>query len=274
MDPSGLLPAIKLMLDIKKTIDTTTLTRRVDKISTTVDAIGRHLAQSDIADLQSGFSHLDTAMKVSAGQLRNDELVAARQSFNRLAQRSSAGGSLDAFSDISATHVAAMGHLGNMYYFLLRDAPNRALVSAYACTETFPALGVHVLPAALFARDWRPLAAIHSTPESVMRSYRDAANQHQSARRAYGIDMLWRVPAAAGAVLAGLVGATASPSLAGHGVQWATGILSTTEQGLVPPQPPDRRHYLRLASQLQHQLEPVIADARERRIAAEQLPVP
>lgn len=56
MDPMTLLPAVKLVLDIKKTLDTATLTRRVSEINTKVDAIGRHLTEVAMADLNAGFS--------------------------------------------------------------------------------------------------------------------------------------------------------------------------------------------------------------------------
>ncbi len=272
MDPMTLLPAVKLLMDIKKTIDTATLTRTVSEINTKVDVIGRHLTQSAIADLNAGFSHLETALAVTDAELRNDELVAARQLFNRLAQRPARDPLIDTFSDTSAAHLTGLAELGNLYYFILRGAAQRALVSAYACTETFPALGVQVLPVALFDQDWRPLVtSANSDPHRVMVGYRDAITRHRQDRRAYGLDLLWRVPAAAGVALAGLLGATVSPPLAGRGAQWAISILATSEKGLSPPTAPDQARYLALATRLQHQLEPVIADAHRRRVAAEKL---
>jgi hypothetical protein len=52
-------------------------------------------------------------------------------------------------------------------------------------------------------------------------------------------------------------------------VQGAIGILSTTEQGLLPPQKLDRHAFLAAAATTQDAYAPVVEEARERRLAVE-----
>jgi hypothetical protein len=272
MDPVSLTSAVKLLIAVKKNLDSAALSRQMDEIGGIVGAIGQHLAESAMAELRAGFSHLEVALSVTDSELRNDELMAARQIFNRLANRSTKDGLLSMYGQLSAAHVSALGHLGNYFYFLARNQPNYALVSAYTCTETFPALGVSVLPVGLFSRDWRScVPSVGSTPDDVHAQYRSAVIQHRMNRREYGLDMLWRVPAASGVFLAGLAGSAVSPSLAGWGVQHAMGLLASSENGLLPPPRPDKKHYLQVADEAQRRLEPVISDARQRREAAQAL---
>jgi hypothetical protein len=271
MEPVSITAVAKLVLDVKKTLDTAALRARVDEIGAAVDALGRHLAETTIAEARSGFSHLEVAVTVTDPQLRSDELAFARQAFNRLASRSADGDDLvDRYAAMSAAHVCALGDLGNYHYFLLRDQPEQALISAYRCTERFPALGVRVLPVGLFSRDWRPVVPDHTqTPQMLRSSFRAAVAEHAAQRRAYRLDMAWRVPAAAGAVLAGLVGATVSPPMAARGAQWAAGILATNEQGLLPSRGPSEGAYLERADAAQKQLDPVVREARQRRLAVQ-----
>jgi hypothetical protein len=49
MDPMTLRPALKLLLDLKKTITAVTLTSRVARIEKVVDSVGKHLAEAAIA---------------------------------------------------------------------------------------------------------------------------------------------------------------------------------------------------------------------------------
>jgi len=268
VDPTGFMPALQALTALKKALDSAAIRARIEEITTTVDMIGRHLAENTMAELHAGFTHLEVAMAATEPQLRSDELGFARQAFNRLASRSGDDSMLDQYAAMSVAHVSALGHLGNVYYFILRDQPEQALISAYSATERFPALGVNVLPPALFSRNWRSLAPRIEDPRTVAQlEFANAKETHSTRRRTYRLDMAWRVPVAAGAVLAGLVGATVSPSLAGHGVMHAIGLLSTSEQGLLPTRGPVEQHYLDKAAAAQRRLEPIVVDAQQRRAA-------
>jgi hypothetical protein len=93
--------------------------------------------------------------------------------------------------------------------------------------------------------------------------------EHREERRRYRLDLAWRVPAAAGAVLAGLVAGTVNPGVAAQGVQWATGILSTTERGLLPPTPPSEEMLEVRIADAESKLAVVADEAQRRRVAAE-----
>src|SRR5262249_34043982 len=155
MDPYTIGIAIKAVQALKKSLDAAALQERVEAIDEAVGAIGRHLTDGVVADVHAGFTHLEAAMTIAEPSVREDELRFARQIFNRLAQRSGNDQLLDDYTVMGAQHVAAMGHLGNYHYFLLRDQPEQALLSAYRCTEQFPALGVWLFPVELFSRDYR-----------------------------------------------------------------------------------------------------------------------
>lgn len=193
----------------------------------------------------------------------------ARGYFARLANRSGGGRVKGTSGSLSGDEVCALGYLGNYHYFLIRGEPRQALIAAYHCTERFPALGVQLFPAQLFSGDYR---------EAVLRS--DARGEeltwaHQRARaerRSYGLDMAWRVPVAAGAVLAGLAGAAVSPPLAGHGVQWAMGIMAGRDYGLLPPPRPSGQALREHAAQAERLLARASAEARERRLGLEASP--
>jgi hypothetical protein len=81
--------------------------------------------------------------------------------------------------------------------------------------------------------------------------------------------MAWRVPAAAGAAIVGLMGSLASPSMAAHGAQWALGILSASENGVISPARPSQRPYLERGAQAEKAWRPLVEEARERRVAIE-----
>lgn len=169
MDPYTIGIAIKAVQALKKSLDAAALQERVEAIDETVGAIGQHLADGVVAEVHAGFTHLEAAMTIAEPSVREDELRFARQIFNRLAQRSGNDQLLDDYTVMGAAHVAAMGHLGNYHYFLLRDQPEQALLSAYRCTEQFPALGVWLFPVELFSRDYR---GPHETRDSLLAGYR------------------------------------------------------------------------------------------------------
>jgi hypothetical protein len=262
VDPATIIFLLEVANDAKKALEGATVEAKVDHIDRTVDTIGRHLEENVLAELRSAFTHLEAARTITDPTLSHEELGYARQAFNRLAQRSGADPLLGAHGSLLSAHVSALGHLGNYYYFLLRDQPAHALIAAYQCTERFPALGVSLFPVELFSRDYRD--EVPSAPEEIRAEYGHAQVRYQEHRRRYGRDMVWRLPAAAGAFVAGLAGSALNPSLAARGAQWATGILATNNHGLVPPSAPRQEHYLALAADAEKKLAPVADEAHQR----------
>jgi hypothetical protein len=264
MDPYTIGIAIKAVQALKKSLDAAALREQVEAIDAAVGDIGRHLAAGVVADVRAGFTHLEAAMTIAETSVREDEMRFARVTFNRLAQGSGNDQLLDDYTVMGAAHVAAMGHLGNYHYFLLRDQPEQALLSAYRCTEQFPALGVWLFPVELFSRDYR-----HLVSGRALADYRHQRARYQDTGRRYRLDMAWRVPAAAGYIIAGLAAATVSPPMATRGVQGAMGLLATTKEGILPPRPPDKRVFLKRAAEEEELLWPVRDEARERRVAVQ-----
>lgn len=270
MDPYSISIAIKALQALKKSLDAAALKERVEAIDGAVSAIGRHLADGIAADVRAGFDHLEAAMTIAEPSAREDELRFARLTFNRLAQRSGNDQLLDDNTVMGARHVAAMGHLGNYHYFLLRDQPEQALLSVYRCTEQFPDLGIRLFPVELFSQDYlRNIPGLRETRDQPMAEYRYQRSLYQDTRRRYRLDLAWRVPAAAGYVIAGLAAATVSPPMAARGVQGAIGLLATTNEGIVPPTAPDKRVFLERAAKVEELLRPVREEARERRVAVQ-----
>jgi hypothetical protein len=266
MDPATMATVLKAAADAKRALDTAALRREVQHIKTAVDAIGMQLDENVLIQVRSGFSHLSAAVETADEDLRRDELGHARKYFARLANRSGGGTVTGTSGSLSGDEVCALGYLGNFHYFLIRGEPRQALIAAYHCTERFPAIGIQLFPPQLFSGDYR---------EAVRRS--DARGeeltwvyqQARAKRRGYGLDMAWRVPAAAGAVLAGLAGATVSPPLAGHGVQWAMGIMAGKDDGLLPPPRPNGQALREHAAEVKRLLARTSSEARERRLSLE-----
>jgi len=271
IDPGTIGSAISTVLKVKAGLNARAMKAEVTRIGAAVDEIGRHLADTTKAELLAGLENLEVAMTMADPQVRDDELREARRRFGVLAARSADDPILGKYGDLSATHVRAMAHLGNYYYFVLREQPQQALIHGYRCAEEYPALAVEVLPVALFSRNWHVEAerTRQRRQEVMLAVAQTAAVQSAAARRAWGWDMAWRVPAAAGILVAGLAGAAVTPSLAGRGLQGAIGILSTTEQGLLLPQKLDRHAFLAAAATTQDAYAPVAEEARERRLAVE-----
>jgi hypothetical protein len=262
MEPTTISFLLKVANDARKALDAAALQARVERIDRTVDAVGRHLEENVLAELRSAFTHLEAGRTITDPELSREELGYARQAFNRLAQRSGSDPLMGAHGSLIAAHVSALGQLGNYHYFLLRDQPAHALMAAYECTEQFPSLGVSLFPVDLFSRDYRDEVPV--APEEIRAEYLQAQSRHVEQRRRYGRDMAWRLPAAGGAFVAGLVGSAFNPSLAARGAQWATGILATNTEGLVPPAAPSRQHYLALAEEAERRLAPVADEAHRR----------
>jgi hypothetical protein len=209
-------------------------------------------------------------MTVSDGPLRNDELGFARQCFTRLASRTGDDTLIGEYTQLNAEHVSALGHLGNYHYFLLLEQPEHALLAAYQCTERFPALGVRLFPTELFSRDYRQMGpGPDQTRAALEARYLEDRKSFEATRRRYRLDLAWRLPAAAGYVIAGLAASPFAPTMAARGVLGAAGLLATSEEGLLPQRGPDRQAYLQQASATDEALSPVRAEARARRIAVQ-----
>jgi hypothetical protein len=271
IDPGTIGSAIGAALKAKAALDARAMKAEVKRIGAAVDDIGRHLADITKSELLAGLENLKVATETTDTQVRETELGLARQRFGSLAVRSPDDRVLGRYGDLSANHVRAAAQLGNYYYFLVRGDEKQALIHGYRCAEEYPALAVEVLPVALFSRNWHVEAerTRQRRQELMLAVAQTAAVQSTAARRSWRWDMAWRVPAAAGVLVAGLAGAAVSPSLAARGMQGAVGILSTTEQGLLPPSKFDRHAYLAAAATTQDAYAPVVEEARERRLAVE-----
>jgi hypothetical protein len=271
VDPQTIKMAIEAVFKVKAGLDARAMKAEVKRIGDVVDDIGRHLADITKAELRAGLENLKVATESADTQVRETELSLARQRFGSLAARSPDDRLLGRYGDLSADHVRALAQLGNYYYFLVRGDEKQALIHGYRCAEEYPALAVEVLPVALFSRNWHLEAerTRQRREAAALEAARTAADRSTAARRAWGWDMAWRVPAAAGIFVAGLAGAAVSPPLAARGMQGAIGILSTTDQGLLPPPKFDRQAFLAAAATTQDVYAPVVAEARERRLALE-----
>jgi hypothetical protein len=266
IDPATVSVALRAAGEARKALDGAALRARLEGFQRSLDDIGLHLSSTVVAEVRAGFRHLETAATAVEGDFRRDELNQARSAFARLAERPDTDPVLDAHAELSAAHVAALGHFGNYHYFLLRDQVEQGLREAYRCTERFPALGVRMFPAELFSRDYRAEIPSVATRYEWNREYEAAMAHHKQERRRYGLDMAWRVPAAAGAVVAFLAAGAVSPPLAPRGLVVAGQLLSRAE---APPSAPDKRAYLERAAEVERRLAPVVVEAAQRRAAVE-----
>jgi hypothetical protein len=269
MDPAT-LSAIKLALDAKKALDQMALKRQVAEIQLSVDAIGQHLAEDVMARMRAGFDHLETAMTVRAPSIRAAEFSLARGIFAELAARRGGDALLLLHHGAGWQHVSAMGYLGNYFYFLLQDQPEAALINAYHSAELYPAMALTVLPRPLFSSaTFARLPAFVRTPDEVREAFTRELAVHQERRREYGLDLAWRVPAAAAVAIAGLAGAAVTPSLAARGAQGAAAILAQSRHGLLPEQGPRKSDLASRLAAAERDLQPLVDEARRRRTELE-----
>jgi hypothetical protein len=234
MDPTMALKAIMLA---KGLIDKQLLDRRLQEIESTVDAIGRYLAEDARNDVRVGFNHLAEAVSLGDGAVRNDELTLARGVFARLISRPVPAIVRDGFDTaMTPDEVHAFGHLGNYYYyyFLLRDEPRRALAEAYTCTERFPWLGVQMFPRELFGKDYRPAAeAVTRDGQERDRYQRERRSYRREAPAYYG-EWAWKLAKATGAVVGGIAAGAVNPSLASRGAMYAIGQFTAGTEASAP----------------------------------------
>jgi hypothetical protein len=270
MDPTTVLAAIRTTAALRRALDTSALRRQVEGIRSAVDTIGKQLAENILVEVDTGFSHLAVALD-AGDELRRDELGYARTYFARLANRPGGGVVAGRYTELTGDEVRALGHYGNFYYFLLRDEPRQALISAYRCTEQLPVLGVLRLPVELFSRDYRSAVEPYERRRQALEgTYRLAKAAHEHDRRKFR-EMAWRVPAAGGAIIGGLLAGAVSPPLAGRGVAVAGQILGRAEQ-VLPPSKPSGQALVAHLHEMETLLAPVVAEARQRRLAVEASP--
>ena len=262
MEPTTLSIALKALSQAGKAKDARAVRARLDRLEQQLDLLGRHLADEIVTEVRAGFGNLETAASVADPALRRDELMQARTRFARLAEHAGDDLLLDSYGRMTADHVAALGHYGNYHYFLLWDQPEHALRQAYLCTERFPVLGIRLFPPELFERDHRPDVAGVATRREWELAYRAAKDEHAKERRRWGLEMAWRVPAAAGAVLGFLAAGAVSPPLAPRGIAVAGQILGRSPE---LPSAPAREVYLERAAGVERRLAPVVAEAARRR---------
>jgi hypothetical protein len=241
MDPASLQLAFKAALTLKRTIDTAKLKRQVKEIEDAVDLLGTRLDEALLIDLATAYDHLAASRRAANDDLRRAELNNARVSFNRLTRRPRTGPVAAGSEKLTHEQLVAIGHLGNFHYFLLSDDPRQALEQAYTCATMFPLLAIEMFPPEIFSRDYhaelRSITRRADERRAMALALHDRAMvDYRNERREYLREMAWKLPLAGGALLAGLVGATVSPPMAGRGLQWATGIMAGTgSKSVVPP---------------------------------------
>ena len=181
MDPHLLL-VLKTVSMAKSMIDQRMLNERIGAIEMAIDNLGKQLADDVHTDVYLGFTYLASATSISASAARNDDLTLARGCFAKLTVRSIPRIVAGTSQTLTADEVHALGHLGNYYYFLLRNEDRRALIEAYTCTERFPALGVQMFPPELFSEPYQ------SVGKEVARDQKEELS-YELARRDFRRDL-------------------------------------------------------------------------------------
>ena len=245
-------------------VDPLTLRHAAREMGVTAARIGVQLTGDVLQQVRTAFGHLAAAASGpdgrQAGELRQACAAATRLITN---PDQYAGSSVLGLP--SAAEVRALGHLANYYHSLISRLPRQALIDGYQCTEQFPALGVQMLPAEYFSRDYRRLISGPAGPAipAGQRGGRDW--------RGYALEKAWRVPAAGGILLLGLLGASQGRVVdVAHGGKRAWEILADGDYGLLPARPEATAgsSLLRLEPQSVNQLlAGAAAESRERRLA-------
>lgn len=154
MEPATAMQLLKTVSDLKKSLDAAALKKSVRKIEEALTAVQKTLEQDARTHLRAGYEHLACAVASTQKDVRRDELMQARMHFGLLVAKEDEGATASSETELSVTEIAALSHLGNYHYFILRNDPKLALLQAYACTEKFPALALGVFPAKLFTKDY------------------------------------------------------------------------------------------------------------------------
>jgi hypothetical protein len=265
MDPATVASVVKTALDVKKSLDAAALGRKIERIEAAVNEIGLRLGEEVFIDVRAAFDHLAAGVRLVDEQSRRDELGHARQYFQRLANRSEDDPVTGKHGNMSGYYVSALGHLGSYYYFLLLGELHQALIEAYACAERSPALGALNLPVELFSRDYRDLARTLTARGTLLKDQHRAALQTYAEEKRSYRQWAWRIPAAAGSVVLGLLGSAVNPGLARHGLQGAMGILAVADASIVPPSRPSDQALGEYRVEEERLLAPLGREARARR---------
>lgn len=246
-----------------------TLRITVRNIKAAVGAVGMKLTGEVLAEVSSAFEHLAAAFASTSQETRKDQLSRAGSHLTRLTNNPVRDRASDVLTSLSAEEICALGNVGNYYYSLICKEPRQALIDAYLCTERFPALGVQMFPPGFFSRDYRPFVRGLSVPTGTAGG-RDW--------RGYALEKAWRVPAAGGMLVLGLLaGAAGHGADIVHGAMRAREILADGDYGLLPPREgvTAERSPLTLAIESRYGfngfLAGVRAESRERRLAVEAL---
>ena len=235
MGPSLTL-ALKTVAMAKSMIVQRMLNERVGAIETAIDNLGKQLADDVQMDVRLGFTFPASAMSASASTVHNDELTLARGCFARLTVRSLPRIVAGTSQTLTADEVHALGHLGNYYYFLLRDQHRKALIAKYTCTERFPALGVQMSPPELFSEPYRSAGQEVACGQKNQLRYELVRKDFQRDLPPYMRAWAWKFTKASGALFGGLAVGIVSPPAAAQGLGAAISIM----QGDVNAPPPYR----------------------------------
>jgi hypothetical protein len=257
-------------------VDPLTLRRAAGEIRIAAALIGVQLTGDVLQQVRTAFGHLAAAAS-SPGGGQAGELRQARAAAARLITSPDqyAGSGVPGLP--SAAEVRALGHLANYYHSLISRLPRQALIDGYQCTEQFPALGVHMLPAEYFSRDYRRLISGPAVPGGPATPAVQAGPAVSAGRRGgrdwrgYALEKAWRVPAAGGILLLGLLSASQGRVVdVAHGGKRAWEILADGDYGLLPARQEATAgsSLLRLEPQSVNQLlAGAAAESRERRLA-------
>ena len=149
-------------------VDPLTLRHAAREIRIAAALIGVQLTGDVLQQVRTAFGHL-AAAAASPGGGQAGELRQARAAATRLITSPDqyAGSGVPGLP--SAAEVRALGHLANYYHSLISRLARQALIDGYQCTEQFPALGVQMLPAEYFSRDYRRLISGPAVPGAATR---------------------------------------------------------------------------------------------------------
>jgi hypothetical protein len=258
--------ALQAAAQVKRTLDTAALKAKIVRIEAAVDLTNKTLAESTLTSLRTGYLHLASAVASFQDDVRKDELMKARSHFASIVSRDAATDVAGTSATFSAAQVAALGHLGNFHYFVLRNEEKLACLEAYSCTEKFPALGVQMFPAKLFSQDYQELVNEASSAADKARIEFEMARQ---ARKDHYVDRVLAVAKATGLFAAGVVGGMFNPAFFFGSAIGAKGILEDEFRYSYKPDRPDGAVAAQKILLNAKMLEGVSAEARARRLALE-----
>jgi hypothetical protein len=256
-----------------------TLRHAAREIKIAAAVTGVQLTGDVLQQVRTAFGHLAVAASSPDGR-QAAELRQARAVATRLITSANQYAGPSVLGMPSQAEVRALGHLANYYHCLISRLPRQALIEGYQCTEQFPLLGVQMLPVEYFSRDYHRPISVLAGPGGPLSGPAGPAGPAAPAGRGggrdwggYALEKAWRVPAAGGILLLGVLSASQGHAVdIAHGGKRAWEILADGDHGLLPAR---QDVTARSSSPLDHQsvkqlLTRVAADeARERRLAVE-----